>query len=109
MLQIAERWGDAHPESIKAVATTFDLARAAATPGSIVHDDQGAKPAYLVVMTGRFTAYRQGPFGRPPKGRYLKLAAEPSTLRVSDAGLSDNPPHEPLETYGPVSDLTSQP
>ena len=63
---------------------------------------------YLILMTGNFTSPRgHSPAGgRTPTGRYLMVLIEPSTFRVTDRGLGDNPPPIALETFGPVSDLT---
>ena len=109
MLQMAARFGDPHPTSITAVTAIHHEALRTATPGDFVPGREH-EITYLVLMTGNFTSPRgHPPGGRTPTGRYLAVLVEPSTFRVSDLGLRDNPPPIALQTYGPVSDLTEQP
>jgi hypothetical protein len=106
MLALAARFGDPNPTSIAAVAAQWSEAIHAATPGSIPTRDVDA-PMYFVVMTGDFTLPRGNPVHGHPTGRYLRLLFNPCTAGGgSDLGLGDIPPPVPLETFGPVSDLT---
>ncbi len=76
MLRWAELAGDAHPEWVRAVATSIGEARRAATPGNVVYDGLDGEPGYLVTMKGSFT-------------------------RLTDSSLIDR--DVPLDRYGPVS------
>jgi len=110
VIRIARFNGDAHPVSIRAVATTEAKALVTATPGDTV-PGSASQPAYLVVMKGHFklTHASVPPGARIPTGRYLSLTINPSTMQVMDLGLRNAPPpHASLRTYGPVSDLTTQ-
>ena len=100
MLRMAKLWGDDHPESIRAVATTFDQARQAATPGDFVNDGLGGEPAYLVVMSGNFTAYRLDPKYKPVipifkkdllayRAMLVDILAKVKTLRDQGKSLTD--------------------
>lgn len=107
MLRVAARFGDPNPASITAVAANWSEAIHAATPGSIP-TNHGDRPLYFVVMTGKFTLPRGNPVsGHPTTGRYLLLLFNPFISGGgSDLGLGDIPTPVPLETFGPVSDLT---
>jgi hypothetical protein len=107
MLRVAARFGDPDPTSITAVAANWSEAVHAATPGSIP-TNLGERPMYFLLMTGNFTLPRGNPMGGPkPTGHYLSILFNPFTSGGgSDLGLSDRPPPVPLETFGPVSDLT---
>ena len=85
MLGLAARFGDPDPTSIAAAAAHWSEAIHAATAGSIPTGNADA-PMYFVVMTGHFNPFTAG--------------------GGSDLGLGDGPPSVPLETFGPVSDLT---
>ena len=110
MLRMAEVNGDARPSSISAVLTTRGQALLAVTPGDSVAGSEN-QPAYLVLMRGHFELrFAKVPKGAPiPTGRYLAMTISPSTFRMMDLSLRDLPPPIPLRTYGPVSDLLSQP
>ncbi len=106
MLGVAARFGDPDPTSIAAAAAHWSEAIHAATAGSIPTGNADA-PMYFVVMTGHFTLPRGNPVVGHPTGRYLRLLFNPFTAGGgSDLGLGDGPPSVPLETFGPVSDLT---
>jgi hypothetical protein len=109
MLRMAARFGDPRPTSITAVTAIHSEALRAATPGDFVPSREH-ETTYLVLMTGNFTLPRGNPLGgRIATGRYLAVLVEPSTFRVSDLGLRDEPPPVALGSYGPVSDLLPQP
>lgn len=110
MLQMAELSGDAHPESVRAVATTQDKALLAATPGDFVPGSEG-RPVFLVVMKGSFTLTRvsRPPNAAAPTGRYLTVTIDPESFRLMDLGLGDQPPPVDLDSYGPVTDLIGPP
>lgn len=106
MLQLARNSGDANPTSLRAVSTTRAKALRAATPGDMV-PGSASQPAYLVVMTGKFTLTSAPvpPGAHLPTGRYLAVTVNPATFRVMDLGLSNHTPPVPLRSYGLVSNL----
>jgi len=110
MAQLAQWNGDAHPASIQAVSTTEDQALQTVTPGDQVPGSTGV-PVYLVVMTGNFTdMHASVPSGAAlPTGKYLTVTIDPATHAVMDLGLGNNAPPVPLDSYGPVTDLSSPP
>lgn len=106
-LKIARFNGDKAPTSIEAVETTRARALRTATPGDTV--PQGAqRQVYLVVMTGKFTAYGASPPAGAalPTGSYLSVTLDPRTFRGMDFGLSDHAPPVSLASLGPVTMLT---
>jgi hypothetical protein len=105
MLDLAQRSGDAHPISIRAVSTTQAKALVVATPGDTV-PGSAHRPAYLVVMTGKFKLnVSVPPHASLPTGRYLSVTVNPSTFKIMDLGLSKHASSVPLRKYGPVSTL----
>ena len=107
MYQMARASGDARPTSIQAVLTTRARALQLATPGETVPGSAG-QTVYLVVMKGHFTlrevSVPRG--GHAPRGHYLSETLNPTTLRPMDLGLRNQPSPIPLQSLGPVSNLT---
>jgi len=101
MLRRAELAGDAHPEWVRAVATSIGEARQAAAPGNAGYGGLDGEPGYLVVMKGNFTLAHHPPGGRPSTGQYVAAVISAATFRLTDRSLSDR--DVPLDRYGPVS------
>jgi hypothetical protein len=105
---LAQLSGDARPGSITAVATTYTKALQAATPGDKVVLGNTDQTVYLVVIKGEFTLKNAPvpPGAHNPTGRYLAVIFDPSRGKFTDGSVSDQPPSVPLQSYGPVADLT---
>jgi hypothetical protein len=66
--------------------------------------------AFLVVMNGNFTLARvpRPKRAKAPSGHYLWITLDAATFRRLDLGLRNQAPSVPLQSIGPVSDLTQQ-
>jgi hypothetical protein len=100
--------GGTRPAWIRAVRTTFGKAMAAVGGGDDLADGASAA-VYLVVMKGDFTLYEGGPVpscAQAPTGHYFSAVFDAATFVTLEAGLGNRPPPVPLQTLGPVLDLT---
>jgi hypothetical protein len=97
------------PARILAVRTTFSRAMATVGGGDDIADN-AADPVYLVLMTGDFTLYDgAGPVpscAHAPTGHYFTAVIDAATFVTLEAGLGNRPPPAPLQTLGPVLNLT---
>jgi hypothetical protein len=92
--------GEPRPQWIKVVATSRATALREAMQGDIV-PGAARQQAYLVVMKGHFTIPDAAPpHGRAPKGTYMTVTLDTSTLQTMDIGLSNRPPNWPLPRFG---------
>lgn len=107
-LRVAARAGDATPASIEAVATTREVALTVTSGGRIPGSDR--QDVYLVIMNGNFTLTRapRPPRAKAPSGHYLAITFDTATFQRLDLGLRHQAPSVPLQSIGPVSDLTRQ-
>jgi hypothetical protein len=95
---------------IRAVRTTFSKAMTATRGGNDLAA-QATDPVYLVLMKGHFTFRDSGPEPRScahagPTGRYFTAVFDAATFETLEAGLGNRPPHVPLQTLGPVLNLS---
>jgi hypothetical protein len=92
-IRAAKANGDARPDWITAVLTTHGKGLEVATPGDTMPSGNGTS-TYLIMMKGAFTAYDASvPSGASaPTGQYLSLLVNARSFRVTDVGLSKNPP-----------------
>jgi hypothetical protein len=98
----------ARPAWILAVRTTFSKAIAMVAGGDDIADD-ATDAVYLVLMKGDFTLYNGGPVpscAHAPTGHYFSVIFDAATFVTLEAGLGKGPPPVPLETLGPVVNLT---
>jgi hypothetical protein len=103
-LQAAKKDGDAKPQWIVAVRTTFAQAMAAAGPGGSVPAVSPGTPVYLVLAKGSFTA-RSNPAGSSGAG-YLSAVIDARTFSSYTVHLSEQGPAVALSTLGPRADLS---
>jgi hypothetical protein len=102
--------GGARPAWILAVRTTFSKAMAVAGGGDDIADN-ATDAVYLVLMKGDFTldtgasAPPCAPYG--PAGHYFSAIVDAATFVTFEVGVGNRPPLVPLQTLGPVLDLTS--
>jgi hypothetical protein len=100
--------GGGGPAWIRAVRTTYSQATALAGAGNEIAD-QATAAVYLVLMKGDFilASGRAGPScGQAPAGHYFWAIVDAATLTTLEASLGNRPPPAPLQTLGPVLDLT---
>jgi hypothetical protein len=69
------------------------------------------EPTAQLLMKGHFTFRDSGPEPRPcahagPTGRYFTAVFDSATFQTLEAGLVNRPPPVPLQTLGPVRDLS---
>ncbi len=98
----------ARPAWILAVRTTFSKAIAMVGGGDDIADN-ATDAVYLVLMKGDFTLYNGGPVpscAHAPAGHYFSAIFDAATFVTLEAGLGDRPPPVPLQTLGPVLNLT---
>jgi hypothetical protein len=95
------------PARILAVRTTFSKAMAVVGGGDDIADN-ATDPVYLVVMKGDFTLYHGGPVPScaHATGHYFSAVFDGATFVTLEAGLGNHPPPVPLQTLGPVLNLT---
>jgi hypothetical protein len=107
-LNIAAGAGEASPASIEAVATTLEMALTVTNGGRIPGSNR--QDAYLVVMRGDFKLSRapRPPRAKAPNGHYLMVYFDPTTFDVLGVSLRDQALSMPLQSVGPVADLTQQ-
>lgn len=100
--------GDAHPNSVEAVATTRGPALTVATPGDFITHGNST-PVYLIVMKGNFIAYGASPpvGAALPTGHYLSVVIDQKTYEVTDYGISHRRPPKSPSMLGPVTRLHS--
>jgi len=103
-LQAAKKDGDAKPQWIVAVRTTFARAMAAADLGGSVPGVSPGTPVYLMVAKGSFTA-DSNPAGSSGTG-YLSAIIDARTFSSYAMHLSEQGPAAALSTLGPRADLT---
>lgn len=103
-LQAAKKDGDARPQWIVAVRTTFAQAMAAADQGGSVPGVSRGTPVYLVLAKGSFTA-KSNPAGSSEAG-YLSAVIDARTFSSYAVHLSERGPAVALSTLGPRADLT---
>lgn len=103
-LQAAKKDGDAKPQWIVAVRTTFAQAMAVADPGGSVPGVSSGTPVYLVLAKGNFTA-ESSPAGSSGAG-YLSAVIDAGTFSSYAVHLSGQGPAAALSTLGPRADLT---
>jgi len=102
--------GGARPAWILAVRTTSSKAMAVAGEGDDIADN-ATDAVYLVLMKGDF-ALDTGAPAPPcapyrPAGHYFSAIVDVATFVTLEVGVGDRPPLVPLQTLGPVLDLTS--
>jgi hypothetical protein len=102
--QAAKKDGDAKPQWIVAVRTTFAQAMAAADPGGSVPGVSPGTTVYLVLAKGSFTA-ESNPAGSSGAG-YLSAVIDARTFSSYAVHLSERGPAVALSTLGPQADLT---
>ena len=98
----------ARPAWILAVRTTFSNAMAVVGGGNDIADNP-TDAVYLVLMKGNFTLHNAGPVpscARAPTGHYFSAIYDAATFVTLEAGLGNQPPPVPLQTLGPVLNLT---
>jgi hypothetical protein len=98
----------ARPAWIRAVRTTFSKAIATVGGGNDIADN-ATDAVYLVLMKGDFTLYSAGPApscAHAPTGRYFSAIFDAATFVTLEAGLGNHPPPVPLQTLGPMLNLT---
>jgi hypothetical protein len=101
----------AGPASILAVRTSFSKATATLGGGNVIADN-AADAVYLVLMKGDFTLYNGGAVpscARAPTGHYFSAIIDAATFVTLEAGVGNRPPSVPLQTLGPVLNLTTAP
>lgn len=103
-LQAAKKDGDAKPQWIVAVRTTFAQAMAAADPRGSVPGVSSGTPVYLVEAKGSFTA-EGNPAGSSGTG-YLLAIIDARTFSIDAVHLSEWGAAAALSTLGPRADLT---
>lgn len=103
-LQAVKKDGDAKPQWIVAVRTTFAQAMAAADPGGSVPGVSPGTPVYLVLAKGSFTA-ESNPAGSSGAA-YLSVVIDARTFSSYAVHLSERGPAVALSTLGPRADLT---
>jgi hypothetical protein len=102
----------AGPASILAVRTTFSKAIATVGAGLGGVTDNATDAVYLVLMKGDFTLYNGGPVvpcAHAPTGHYFSAIIDAATFVTLQAGVGNQPPSVPLQTLGPVLNLTTAP
>jgi hypothetical protein len=95
----------AGPAWILAVRTTFSKALATVGGGNDIADNE-ADPVYLVLMKGDFTLGPVPSCAYAPTGHYFSAIFDAATFVTLEAGLGNHPPPVPLQTLGPVLNLT---
>jgi hypothetical protein len=98
----------AMPAWILAVRTTFSKAMAMAGGGNDIADN-ATDAVYLVLMKGDFIFNDGGPVpscAHAPTGHYFSAIVDAATFVTLEAGLGNRPPPVPLQTLGPVLNLT---
>jgi hypothetical protein len=107
-LQSVAICGGGGPAWIRAVRTTFGQATAMVGGGAEIADNAIA-PVYLVLMKGDFVLANGGPVpscAQAPTGHYFSAIVDAATFTTLEAVLGNRPPSAPLQTLGPVLDLT---
>jgi len=100
----------ARPAWIRAVRTTFS--KAMAVPWWRAGDEIADNPTdavYLVLMKGDFTLSNGGLMpscAQAPTGHYFSAIVDAATFVTLEAGVGNRPPPVPLQTLGPVLNLT---
>jgi len=100
--------GGGGPAWIRAVRTTFGQATAMVGGGQEI-TDKATAAVYLVVMKGDFILANGGPVpscAQAPTGHYFSAIVDAATFTTLEAGLGNRPPSAPLQTLGPVLNLT---
>jgi hypothetical protein len=100
--------GSAGPAWIRAVRTTFGQATAMVGGGDEIADNAKAA-VYLVLMKGDFVLANGGPVpscAQAPTGHYFSEIVDATTFMTLEAVLANRPPSAPLQTLGPVLNLT---
>lgn len=98
----------ARPAWILAVRTTFSKALAMVGGGNDIAGN-ATDAVYLVLMKGDFTLANGGPVpscAHAPTGHYFSAIVDAATFVTLEAGLGNRPPSAPLQTLGPVLNLT---
>lgn len=98
----------AGPAWIRAVPTTFSKAMATVGGGNDIAGN-ATDAVYLVLMKGDFTFNDGGPVpscAHAPTGHYFSAVFDAATFVTLEAGLGNHPPPVPLQTLGPVLNLT---
>jgi hypothetical protein len=98
----------ARPAWILAVRTTFSKAMAMVGGGDDIADN-ATDAAYLVLMKGDFTLYNGGAVpscAHAASGHYFSAIVDAATFVTLEAGLGNRPPPVPLQTLGPVLNVT---
>jgi hypothetical protein len=99
----------AKPAWILAVRTTFSTAMAMVGGGNDIADT-ATDAVYLVLMKGDFAFRDSGPVlpscAQAPTGHYFSAIFDAATFVTLEAGLGNHPPPVPLQTLGPVLNLT---
>ena len=98
------------PAWIRAVRTTFSKAMAVVGGGDDIADN-ATDAVYLVLMKGYFTLDSGGPAPPPcvphgPTGHYFSAVVDAAPFVTLEDGVGDRPPPVPLQTLGPVLNLT---
>jgi hypothetical protein len=104
-LLAAKNDGDAKPEWIVAVRTTFAKAMAAVDPGDSMPTVNPSTPVYVYVAKGNFEIEAGPAPGSPVKGHYLSAIIDAQTFSAYESGLSVQGPSVPLATLGPLASL----
>ncbi|HYZ56937.1 MAG TPA: hypothetical protein VE733_26035 [Streptosporangiaceae bacterium] len=108
VLHAARSCDGARPDWILAVRTTFSKAMAMAGGGDDIAGN-ATDAVYLVLMKGDFTLYNGGPApscAHAPTGHYFSAIIDAATFVTLEAGRGNRPLPVPLQTLGPVLNLT---
>jgi hypothetical protein len=104
-LRAAENDGDAKPDWIVAVRTTFGKAMAAIDPGDNRPTLNPNTPVYIYVTKGNFEIGAGAAPGFPGKGHYIVAIIDAKTFSAYEGGVSRQGPAVPLASLGPLASL----
>jgi hypothetical protein len=104
-LRAAENDGDAKPDWIVAVRTTFGQAMAAVGLGDKTPGINPSTPLYVYVAKGNFETGAGPAPGSPRTGHYLSAIIDAKTFSAYEGGLSRPGPAVPLASLGPLASL----
>lgn len=104
-LRAAANDGDARPDWIVAVRTTFAKAMAAVDPGDNMPAITPSTPVYVYVTKGNFEIGAGPAPGSPVKGHYVSAIIDAKTFSGYEGGLSRQGPAVRLASLGPLASL----